>query len=251
MPPVLTRGIPAAGSFSPGLLRAAPLALLLAAACGKDITVHLRTGDQPPEGGNAAPVASFTRSTVVSGISVDRFQILLRNLRLQENPTTDGTPAPGDQTVSPPMVLVDLSGDGLAPGAMTEIVPPRSLRWASFYQTVVELQPVTAAEVAADAGLAPLQGRTLVIAGRMPGGAPFTFTSSVATVLVLPSVFRAGLNHNNLTVNVALNRWFQGAAGEPLDPTDPAAQATIEANILQSITAYMDDNADGIPDPLG
>ena len=244
------RRAPVAG-FRSGLLRATPLALVLAVACGKDITVHLRTGDQPPEGSQAAPVASFTRSTVVAGISIDQLQIVLRNLRLQENPTTDGTPAPGDQAVSPPMVYVALSGDGLAPGAMTEIVPPRSLKWSSFYQTVVELQPVTAEEVAADPGLGPLEGHTFVITGRMPGGAQFTFESSVTTVLVLPSVFRAGLNHNNLTVNVAPNRWFQGAGGEPLDPTDPAVQATIEANILASITAYMDDNADGIPDPLG
>jgi hypothetical protein len=187
----------------------------------------------------------------VGGIAIDRVQIVLRDIRLQESPTPDGAPAPGDQAVSPPTLLVDLAGDRLAPGAMTEIVGARSLRWASFYQTVLALRPVGADDVAADPALAPLEGRTLVVTGRLPGGAPFTFESAVATVVVRPSVFRAGLNHNNLTVNVAPNRWFQGPAGEPLDPTDPAVHATIEANILASIDAYMDDNVDGIPDFLG
>jgi hypothetical protein len=60
-----------------------------------------------------------------------------------------------------------------------------------------------------------------------------------------------GLNHNNVTINFALNKWFLGPNGEPLDPRDPAAHATIEANILESIDAYMDDNRDGNPDSLG
>jgi hypothetical protein len=147
--------------------------------------------------------------------------------------------------------LVDLSGAGLSQGAMTEIVPARDVSWDSFYQAVLELGPVTSEDVAADPALSPLAGRTLVVEGRMPGGAPFTYESSVATVLVLPVVFRTGLNHNNLTLNVALDEWFEGDAGEPLDPDDPAARSTIEANILESINAYMDDNRDGDPDILG
>jgi hypothetical protein len=234
-----------------GLSRLVPLALGLAVACARDITVHLRTGDRPPDKSHPASAASSTAPPLVAGFAIDRVQLVLRELRLQESPTTDGAPAPGDQAVSPPTVLVDLAGDRLAPGALTEIVPARSLRWASFYQSVLELRPVTSDDVAADPALAPLQGRTLVISGRVPGGAPFTFESAVTAVLIRSSVFRAGLNHNNLTVNLAPNRWFQGATGEPLDPTDPAVHATIEANILESIDAYMDDNVDGLPDPLG
>jgi hypothetical protein len=150
--------------------------------------------------------------------------------------------------VSPPAVLVELSGAELDPGAMTEVVPERDLSWKSFYQTVLELRPVTADD---DPALAPLLGRTLVIDGRLPGGAPFTYESAVASVLVRPAVFRGGSNHNNLTINVAVNTWFHGTAGEPLDPLDPAVASTIEGNILRSIDAYMDDDRNGNPDFLG
>jgi hypothetical protein len=254
MPLALAQDLPAGRRGWSGLARAAPLALALAAACGKDITVHVRTGDRPPGDTHSKAIVSSASTTLVAGVAVDRVQIVLRDLRMQENPTPDGSSSPGDQAVSPATVLVDLAGDRLAPGALTEIVPARSLRWASFYQVVLDLRPVTAEEAAADAALAALgAGNTLKISGRMPGGAPFTFVSAVSIVLVRSAVFRAGLNHNNLTVNVALNRWFQGPAGEPLDPTttDPAVLSTIEANILDSIDTYMDDNVDGLPDPLG
>jgi hypothetical protein len=134
---------------------------------------------------------------------------------------------------------------------MTEVVPARSVSWKSFYQTVANLAPVTAGEAAADPALEPLLNRTLVIEGRLPGGLPFTYASDVTEVLIRPAVFRVGTNHNNLTLNVAPNRWFEGPGGEPLDPLDPAAASSIEANVLESIDFYMDDNRDGNPDFLG
>lgn len=230
-------------------LRGAAIALaLVATACGKDITVTVRAGDRPPspEHQKLAPSRALA-----AGIAVDRVQLVVRNVRLQSTPTPDGAPATGDAAVSPPTLLLDLTGASLEPGAMTEVVPARDLSWESYYQLVLELRPVTADEVAADPALAPLEGRTLVITGRLPGGVPFSYESDVAALLIRPAIFRAGLNHNNLTLNVALNAWFQGADGEPLDPTDPAAHATIEANILESIDGYMDDNRDGNPDYLG
>jgi hypothetical protein len=235
-----------------------PLALALlalgAAACGRDLTVHVRAGDRPPDP-DAKPSAPGTTAAaqplLAAGVAIDRFQIVLRDLRLQPSPSEDGAPSGNDEQISPATVLVDLSGGQLDPGAMTEIVGARSVRWASFYQSVIELRPVAEDDVTADAALAPLLGRTLVVSGRLPGGAPFTYESSVAAVLVRPATFRMGLNHNNVTINVELNRWFRGPAGEPLDPSDPAVHATIEANILDSIDAYLDDNRDGDPDLLG
>lgn len=223
---------------------------LTSAGCGKDITVNLRTGDRPPDPNVESSSVSASRQ-LVAGVAVDRVRVVFRDLRLQMNPTADGSPSTGDQGLISRVSLVDLSGAGLSLGAMTEIVPARDVSWDSFYQAVLELGPVTSEDVAADPALSPLAGRTLVVEGRMPGGAPFTYESSVATVLVLPVVFRTGLNHNNLTLNVALDEWFEGDAGEPLDPDDPAARSTIEANILESINVYMDDNRDGNPDILG
>lgn len=223
-----------------------------AAACGRDITVNVRTGDRPP---NPDPVASrapaSAKSVLAAGVAVDRFQIVLRDFRLQPTQNPDGMPAGNDARIGPEAVLVDLSGSQLDPGAMKEIVPPELVRWASFYQSVIRLSPVSQDDVTADPALAPLLGKTLVITGRLPGGAPFTYESSVTAVLVRPATFRMGLNHNNVTINVAPNRWFQGPDGEPLDPRDPAVRATIESNILESIDAYMDDNRDGDPDSLG
>jgi hypothetical protein len=226
-------------------LRAASLALALA-GCAQDITVHLRAGDRPPNPDHASGAVVGT-AALVGGVAVDRVQLALRNIKLQVNPTADGSPALDDRAVSPPLVVVDLSGGQLAPGAMTEIVGPRHLTWQSFYQTVMELRPLGAEETADPA----LVGWTVVVTGRLPGGAPFVFRSAAAAVLVRPSVFRGGTNHNNLTVNVAPNRWFEGPGGAPLDPLDPASAGSIEVNILQSIDAYMDDNRDGLPDFLG
>jgi hypothetical protein len=236
----------------PGRWRAALAILaLVAGACGKDLTVHVRAGDRPPDPDALTRSGADAQPLLAAGVAVDRLQIVLRDLRLQPTPTADGAATPDDVHVGPPTVLVDLAGAQLDPGAMTRIVPARSIRWASFYQSVIELRPVEQEDVVGDPALAPLLGRTLVITGRLPGGAPFTYESSVAAVLVRPATYRMGLNHNNVTVNVEPDRWFRGPDGEPLDPTDPAVHPVIEANILDSIDAYMDDDRDGAPDLLG
>jgi hypothetical protein len=231
------------------------LLALTAMACSKDLTITLRAGDRPPNPDPESnhPVSDHPTASlkVVAGIAVDRVQIVMRDIRFQSNPTADGSAAPGDDAVSPPLLLVDLTGTQLGDGAMTEIVAARDVSWESFYQTILDLRPVTADEVAGDPRLAPLLDRTLVINGRLPGDVAFTFVSSIQAVLLRPSVFRVGTNHNNLTLNLALNRWFVGADGKPLDPRDPAASAAIEANILESIDVYMDDDRNGQPDCLG
>jgi hypothetical protein len=231
------------------------LLALAAMACSKDITITLRAGDRPPNPDPESAHSPSDRPTsslkVVAGVAVDRVQIVMRDIRFQSNPTDDGSAAPGDDAVSPALVLVDLTGAQLDDGAMTEIVAARDVNWESFYQTILDLRPVTADEAATDPRLESLLDRTLIITGRLPGNVAFTFASSLSAVLLRPSVFRVGTNHNNLTLNVELNRWFVGTDGQPLDPRDPAASAAIEANILESIDVYMDDDRNGQPDCLG
>jgi hypothetical protein len=72
-------------------------------------------------------------------------------------------------------------------------------------------------------------------------------------LLLRESVFRMGMNHNNLDVNIAPEGWFALPDGGVIDPdtTDPALRATIKANVAGSIDAYEDDDMDGLPDPLG
>jgi hypothetical protein len=235
--------------------RLAWIALTLAAtACNLDMTVFARMGDRPPNPDAPTPaLASPSRALVAAGIAIDRFQIVLRDIRLASTNTTNGERTTGEAVIGPGLVLLDVSGELLDPGAMTQIVSARHVAWRSYYEIDIDLRPVTQDEVDANPALAPLLGRTFIIQGRMPGGAPFTIESSLQQVLIRPAVFRNGTNHNNVTINVAPNRWFVGADGAGLDPTsvDPAVRAAIEANVAASIDGYMDDNRDGKPDSLG
>ncbi|BDG05685.1 hypothetical protein [Anaeromyxobacter oryzae] len=238
---------------------------LFATACGQDMTVDVRMGDRPPNpdspppssqevAARGAPATSSTSSALLAaGVAIDRFQIVLHDIRLESSRTQNGEHTPGEAVIGPGPVLVDLSGTQLDPGAMTEVVPAAHVAWKSYYEVDLDLRPVTQAEVDANPALAPLLGLTFVIHGRTASSGPFTLGSSMQTVLVRPATFRNGLNHNNTTINIAPNRWFVGQDGAPLDPgsADPAVRAAIEANVAASIDGYMDDNRDGNPDPLG
>jgi hypothetical protein len=221
------------------------------------MTVSARIGDRPPnpdEPPRGSPEPHPPAAALVAaGITIDRFQIVLRDLRLQSENTQNGESTAGEAVIGPGPVLLDASGAGLDPGAMTRIVDARDVPWKSYYEVDIDLRPVTQAEVDANPALAPLLGLTFVIEGRTPAGAPFRIASTLEQVLVRPAVFRNGTNHNNVTVNVAPNRWFVGADGAGLDPSsdDPAVRAAIEANVAASIDGYMDDDRDGAPDSLG
>jgi hypothetical protein len=122
-----------------------------------------------------------------------------------------------------------------------------------FYEMDIDLSPVTQADVQAAPELGTILGKTFVIQGHNAQNVPFTFDSTMSRVLVRPSVFRMGLNHNNLDVNIEANKWFVNPGGGFLDPAsnDPAVRAQIEANVAASIDAYEDDDMNGVPDPLG
>ena len=222
------------------------------------MTVTVRMGDRPPNP-DAPPstqpsaTGSASGALLAAGITIDRFQIVLRDIRLATTRTDSGERTPGEAVIGPGPVLVDLSGAQLDPGAMTEIVPASHVVWRSFYELDLDLRPVTQAEVDGRPDLAPLLGRTFVIHGRTPSGGPFVLESSMQKVLIRPATFRNGLNHNNTTINIAPNLWFVGQDGAALDPgsADPAVHAAIEGNVEGSIDGYMDDNRDGQPDPLG
>ena len=239
-----------------------------AIGCGRNMSVMVRMGDRPPNPDSPTPsylvalvaprdVTPTARlrsgALVVADINIDRFQIVLRDIRLESSPTQNGEQTPDEAVIGRGAILVDLSGAHLDPGQMTEIVPSRPVSWSSYYEVDLDLRPVTQAEVDANAALAPMLGSTFVIHGRTPLSGSFTFTSSLQKVLVRSSTFRNGFNQNNTTINIAPNRWFVGADGAALDPSsaDPAVHAAIETNVAASIDGYLDDNEDGKPDPLG
>lgn len=240
-----------AGSRSWALTSALALAL---AGCAQDLGAHVRVGDRPPNPDSATPAYVDRGSTTAPpGYVVERFQLVLRNVRLQSDLTAAGEDTPDVRVVIPGPILVDLSGPQLEPGALTAIMSGYGIGAKSFYELDVDLAPVTEADAAASPALASLLGKTFVISGRLPSGTAFTFSSSLARVLLRPAVYRMGMNHNNLDVNVAINLWFIGPGGVPLDPTsgDPAVRTALEENVAGSIDAYQDDNSDGKPDPLG
>ena len=238
------------------MMRAGPalVAISISAACSNDMSVHVRGGDRPPnpeELIRASDVAGSGGLAVNGDVTVDGFQIVLRSLRLQEAPTDGGVDAPGAEYFGPGPYLVELPPASLTGGAFTELVPKYVVGPKSYYEMDINLQPVSAGDVALEPALAPLQGSTFRITGTNAQGVPFTFESSMARELIRPSVYRLGTNHNNLDVNIAPNTWFQLPDGGTLDPADPAAHQQIEENVAASIDAYEDDNMDGVPDPLG
>jgi len=232
------------------------------------MTVYVRMGDRPPNPDSPTPSYLGTLvaarggpgqapdspdALLAAGITIDRFQIVLRDIRLAPTPTQSGERVANEAVIGPGLVLADLSGTQLDPGIMTEVVPAAHVAWKSYYEVDLDLSPVTQAEVDANPALVPLLGHTFVIQGRTSFAGPFTFASALQKVLVRPATFRNGLNHNNTTINIAPNLWFVGQDGVALDPTsaDPAVRAQIESNVAASIDGYMDDNRDGKPDPLG
>jgi len=236
-----------------GLGALAAVALAAAAGCAQDLEAHVRVGPRPPNPDSDTPsyVDRGTR-TPPPGYAIDRFRLVLRNVRLQSDPTVAGEATADVRVVIPGPLLVDLSGASLAPGALTPVMSGYGIGAKSFYEVDLDLAPVTDADVAAHPELAPLLGQTFVIEGRRPDGTAFSFSSPLRQTLLRPSVYRMGLNHNNLDVNLDTDLWFIGPGGAAADPgsDDPGTRTVIEENVAGSIDAYDDSNVDGDPDPL-
>jgi len=221
---------------------AAPVAVLVAFACAQDLSVTIRSGDRPPNPGYLI---------LKGGQGVDRLQLVLRNLRFQNEPTDGGGSSPGEKIIGSGPYLVDLSGAALNDGVFTPLLEHIHVLPKGYYEMDMDLAPVSPDDVAAVPALAPLLGKTFVITGHGLDGGTFIFESSIASVLVRPSTYRMGENHNNVDINIAPNTWFATPDAGQLDPNDPAQRALSEANVAASIDAYEDDNMDGLPDPLG
>jgi hypothetical protein len=214
-------------------------------ACAQDLDVHIRGGDRPPDPGYL---------TLSSGVIVNRFQIVMRNLRLQSQPTDGGVDTtPGGVYVGPGPFIVDLVGDQLDGGEFTPLINDFAVGAKGFYELDIDLLPVSEGDVTLKPGLSPMLGKTFVIEGTNQQGTPFKFESTLAKVLLRQSVFRMGMNHNNIDVNIAPNLWFFSPDGGVIDPVtaNAAQRAQVEENVATSIDAYQDDDMNGIPDPLG
>src|SRR3982750_4158472 len=123
------------------------VALVFAAsACAEEVTVHVRGGDRPPDSeflhvaSGPAQATPATSIVVTGGATVDKFQIVLRNLRLQSQPIDGGSAdTPGAATIGPNGYLVDLPGSSLAGGTFTPIVNHAGLGAKGFFEMDIDL----------------------------------------------------------------------------------------------------------------
>ncbi|MFL5303127.1 MAG: hypothetical protein ACJ79R_22575 [Anaeromyxobacteraceae bacterium] len=145
--------------------------------------------------------------------------------------------------------LVDLTGDALATGGLSKVfdgvVPPGTYR---ELKVVVDVVPPALA--GADAGLADMNGKSVIIDGKLDGTA-FSFTSSLHAEAKRETTLVVGASTANVTLTVDPGAWFKAADGSRLDPSAPASKPQIEANIKASVDAFDDDDHDGRDDHGG
>jgi hypothetical protein len=141
--------------------------------------------------------------------------------------------------------LIDLSGDKLTSGS-NSLVPVCSgdVPAGTYDELEVAIGPVAPADAGGVAGLADLNGKSVIVDGTFDGTA-FSFQSELAVSHKSESPLTVGgSSGSNVTITVDPTGWFKGSAGV-LDPTAAGNQQSIEDNIAASIQAFPDDDMDG------
>jgi hypothetical protein len=204
------------------------LIALLAAGCAQEVTLDVRLGRSPVVTDAEAQTPVPAGVTVNNPILLEKVGLVLGQVRLESAPSVDDQASLARQTFAEGPLPVLLEGDALRPGTLTRIVQAAHVATGGYVELDAALETLT------------LQGRY--------DGAPFTFTSALAKTLRARNTFLMGTNRNALILSFDAATWFQGDAAV-LDPRDPGNRARIEANVVQSFTAYEDDDLNGVPDP--
>jgi hypothetical protein len=258
----------AAHLTSRSVLRTAGLALLLAplAACsggggGSRLSVSARSG--------ATASATSGSLDLGNGILLSEIRMAVRRVALEGAQDGGGGMAmdmgggggggggddggateaePGEVKVGP--CLVDLAGDQLGAGS-TSLAPvcATDVPAGTYEELQVELGPVAPADAGGVAGLAAMDGQSVIVDGTL-NGTVFRFQSTLDVEQKTEGaiVVAAG---TNVTITLDPTGWFTGPGGAALDPTSPADQGAIEANIRASIRSFEDDDRDGHEDSHG
>lgn len=205
-------------------------AVLVVTACGGAGTTTISTRVGALSAG--APL-------MVGDVELQRVRIVIRELEVERGDDENEV-----EFESGPFLL-DLSGDGLSGGVIQQFVtevPP-----GVYDEVEFEIHPLSG-DLPEDEGLREMftRGASVIIDG-VANGAAFSFESNLMDKQELEGSFDLG-GGDNVTLNIDPSGWFLGASGEPLDPSDPANESTIEANIRQSIDAFDDDDSDGDDD---
>ncbi len=144
--------------------------------------------------------------------------------------------------------LIDLTGDKLTSGS-NALVPVCSadVPAGTYEELEVAIGPVAAADAGGVAGLADMNGNSVIVEGTFNGTA-FSFQSALEMTQKSETPLTVGgSSGNNVTITLDPTGWFKGSAGV-LDPTATGNQQSIEANIAASIQAFEDDDMDGLED---
>lgn len=212
-------------------------ASLAAAACGGTAKNGLTVSGKL-SAGSGAPAASDGGVPLADGITLTRARIAVRQLRVEDKSGTIQV------KLSEGPLLIDVAGDGLK-GSLVELVDA-SVPAGTYDKLKLQVHRIEAPAAAAFEDLIK-QNASILLEGQIDGK-DFTFASSLEAEAEHEGAFTVGAGATNITLDLDASKWFTAADGSRLDPSDPAARAAIEANILASFSAFQDDDEDGIED---
>lgn len=232
--------------------RVSLLGIVGAAACAD-------TAGVPPANGITVSVIAVSAGQpthtggLARAVELGELRLVLGGLKLE----TAGLDATVDAVFPESRVIeVNLSGEPVT--TYTAINVPMGT-YKEVEISIDKLEPGNAAEEPLLAQYSGLADASIAIAGRVlqnDSEEPFTFTAALdrdMEILLEPFlVVTDGDEPMGVRVTVVLNTagWFRDAAGEWLDPRDPANRSAIEANIQASFEAFEDGDVDGKPGPI-
>ncbi len=212
------------------------VALVAACGGGAPASFSARVGSAV-----APPRSASGGLEVATGVTLERARIVLRQLRVERD--SDST----EVKISEGPLLLDAEGNAL--GAAVQELVAASIPAGTYDELKVSVHVVDAAPQDAAAGFADMIARraSVLLEGTVDGK-PYTFASSLEAELEQEAPFTVGGANANLTLNLDPTTWFKDAAGNRLDPSDPAQRSAIEANIKASFSAFQDDDEEGHED---
>ena len=143
--------------------------------------------------------------------------------------------------------LVDLTGDKLATGISQ--VFDADVPAGTYREIKVVIAPVAVADAGSIAGLADMNGESIIVDGTVDGTA-FSFQSTIHVKQKQEStiVVASDGSSSNVTLTVDPKTWFVASDGSRLDPGAAASKSQIEDNIRRSVKAFCDHDRNGEDD---
>jgi len=208
-----------------------PLVALLAACSGasnSSLSLSARAG--------SVSATTTTPPAASTGVSLTRIRVALRDVELRSR---DGSKR-AEIALGP--VVIDLGSADLSSAGVQKVldstVPAGTYDKIKF--TIHRLK--TAGDVTGAADLVKA-GASILIDGTFNGTA-FQFATALEAEEELEGKFVIDATSQNITLNFDPSAWFLSGT-TVLDPSDPANQIAIEANIQKSLAAFQDDDESG------